>query len=73
MLTSITRFDSVKFLFQVTLYSSDIITERGRLRNGLVLMAQTGKEHCKKPPLFLSRKWGHVLVRQYQTLFVINL
>lgn len=72
MLTSITLFDSVKILFPATLDSSAIITERGKLRNGLFLMAQTGKKLGKKPPFFLSREWGHVL-RQYQIRFVINL
>lgn len=49
MSTSLKRFGSVKFLFRTTIDSSAINTERGKLRNGLVLMAQTGKEHCKKP------------------------
>lgn len=60
MLTRTTRLNPVKILFLATLDSSAVIIERGKLRNGLVLMAQKGKEHCKNSSLFLSREWGHV-------------
>lgn len=37
-----------KFFFLATIDWWAINKERDKLRNGLVLMAQTGKEHCKK-------------------------